>query len=154
MDKLRLIAVDADDLAILSAHCQDAVLKLSDCRYFKDEGRFVVALNRFAWETAGPQRRFSWPRRQDYERRRSALHFERVEAVRRQRLTAAEETPLDLLAIRFTPTDEPSGSIELVFAGGSAIRLDVECIEARLTDLGPAWATASRPDHDRPEQAG
>ena len=54
---------------------------------------------------------------------------------------------LSLLAIRFDGADAPAGSVELVFAGGALIRLEVECIEAQLTDLGGAWSAASRPLH-------
>ena len=56
---------------------------------------------------------------------------------------------LDLLAIRFEEADAPSGVIELVFAGNATIRLQVECIEAQLSDLGAAWSTDAVPDHDR-----
>ena len=56
---------------------------------------------------------------------------------------------LSLLAIDFVPAeDSPAGVIELIFSGNAALRLDVECIEARLTDLGAAWETPSRPRHD------
>ena len=59
----------------------------------------------------------------------------------------AREGVLNLLAIRFTPGDEPAGQIELDFAGGGSVRLAVECIEARLQDLGAAWAAKGRPTH-------
>jgi hypothetical protein len=58
------------------------------------------------------------------------------------------EAVLELLAIKFTPTDSPAGHVDLVFAGGGAVRLDVECVEARLADLGTAWATTAKPAHD------
>lgn len=155
MESLRLIAVDNDDLAILSAHCQDAVTRLGDCLYFPARKRFVMAMNRFVWEKAAEKPRFSFFRRTEYERRRAVLHFERVLEVRKFGLDdAPENRVLSLLALRFTETDAPSGSIELVFAGGSAIRLGVECIEARLSDIGGAWSTGARPDHERAEPAG
>jgi hypothetical protein len=49
-DRLRLIALDAEDLAVLSAHVQDAVLKVGQMRWMPRERRFVIGLNRFAWE--------------------------------------------------------------------------------------------------------
>ena len=58
---------------------------------------------------------------------------------------ASRDDVLALLAIRFCRADAPAGIVELVFAGGGTIRLDVECIEARLADLGAAWAATSRP---------
>lgn len=149
MDSLRLDAVDAVDLAIVSAHCQDAVLRVDDMTFHPAERRFVLAMNRFVWEAVDRRPRFSL-RRRDYERRRAALSFARVEGVRRLGLDQrAGSQVLSLLAIRFEAGDAPSGAIELVFAGGSAIRLDVECIEARLADLGAAWSTPARPDHDK-----
>lgn len=152
MDSLRLDAVDADDLAILSAYCQDAVVRVEDCRYRPGERRFAMAMNRFVWEKAEPPSRFGFLRRsrREYERRRSVLRFDRVGGVQRTGFGAATpELVLCLLAIRFAPAETPSGSIELVFAGGSTIRLGVECIEARLSDQDAAWSTTARPDHEK-----
>lgn len=153
MDSLRLDAVDADDLAILSAHCQDAVVRLKDCSFSPKSQNFDLLMNRFVWENTEARSRFSLFRRREYERRRAGLHFARVRDVQRIGIDPrAADQVLSLLAMRFEPGDAPSGWIELVFAGGSAIRLDVECVEARLTDLGAAWSTTARPDHDKPEK--
>ena len=153
MDQLRLNAVDEDDLAILSAHSQDAVVRTADCQFFPAEHRFLMPMNRFVWEKAASRGRAGlFSRGPEHERRRTVLRFDRVRRVQRNAATplgGAEEV-LALLALRFTATEAPSGLIELVFAGGSAIRLDVECIEAQLTDLGAAWSTANRPDHETP----
>jgi hypothetical protein len=54
---------------------------------------------------------------------------------------------LELLALSFETAEAPSGGVTLHFAGGGAIRLDVECIEGELKDLGPVWRAASRPSH-------
>jgi hypothetical protein len=141
MDQLKLIALDEDDLRIISAHLQDAVLKVKDLDYRPREKRLVVALNRFVWEKADG-------RRATNERRRTVLHFDRVLAARLTGIdTAQGEDVLSLLAVTFTPTDAPAGVIELVFAGNAAIRLDVEVLEARLADLGAAWEASSRPSH-------
>lgn len=143
-NRLRLIAMDGDDLAIVSAHVQDSVLKAGDLLWLPAERRFVVTLNRFAHE-ARPKGLFA---RRVGERRRAALDFARVSAVRSAGFDREDkETVLSLLALRFEPGDPPSGTVELVLAGGASIRLDVECIEARLSDLGPAWATPSVPKH-------
>jgi hypothetical protein len=154
MDQLRLLAVDTDDLAIVSAHCQDAVVKLKDCQFRPRAGQFVVEMNRFVWEAARQRRGLRLFRRESYERRRSVLHFDRVRSVQRFNLDpAAGDQVLVLLAIRFTETTAPSGTVELVFAGGSTIRLDVEVIEAQLSDIGGSWSTDARPDHDRSDPA-
>jgi hypothetical protein len=143
MDLLKLIALDADDLAVVSAHVQDAVAKVGDLAYQPDEKRFVVPMNRFVWEIdAG---RFRKPHN---ERRNSVLHFDRVLGARATGVERDKKAEvLSLLAVRFEAAAEPAGTIELTFAGGGAIRLDVECVEARLTDLGGAWEASSRPKH-------
>lgn len=142
MTQMKLVALDEEDLSIVSAHVQDAVLKVADIVYRPAEKRLVIAMNRYAWEK--PQGLF----RASNERRRSVLHFDRVLAMRTTSI--ARDRPddvLSLLAARFEATEAPAGVVELTFAGGAAIRLDVECIEARLTDLGAAWQATSRPRH-------
>ena len=142
-DRLRLVALDTDDLAVLSAQVQDAVLKVQDLRWLAREKRFILAMNRFAWDAMPGSRR-----RREYQRRRSALHFDRVESVRSAGINRQSgDAVLELLAVRFEPREEPSGDVVLDFAGGPTIRLSVECLEAQLTDLGPAWSTPHAPRH-------
>jgi hypothetical protein len=141
-DRLKLVALDAEDLAVLSAYVQDAVMKVGDLAYLPNERRFALAMNRFIWEKADGSRR-------TYERRRAALSFDRVTAVQTCRIRRDRpDTVLELLAVEFEPSDSPAGTITLIFAGGGAVRLTVECIEARLADLGAAWATRAKPVHD------
>jgi hypothetical protein len=143
MDLLKLIAFDADDLAIVSAHVQDAITKIGDLGYKPAEKRFVLPLHRFVWEIEAG--RFRKPHN---ERRNSVLHFERVLSVKTAGIDQSKKNEvLSLLAIGFEAGDLPAGAIELVFAGGAAIRLDVEVVEARLADLGGAWEASSRPSH-------
>ena len=76
------------------------------------------------------------------------MTFDRVGAVRTSAIDRARpEAVLELLAVNFAVTDAPAGKVTLVFAGGGAVEIDVEVIEARLADLGPAWATRARPNH-------
>jgi hypothetical protein len=142
MDSLKLVALDEDDLQIVSAHLQDAVMKVGDLVYEPAGKRFAFATNRFVWEQK--RRLFS----RSGERRRSIVHFDRVLSAKRMGLDQArEDDVLSLLAVRFFLGEAPAGTVELDFSGGAAIRLDVECIEARLTDTGAAWETSSRPAH-------
>jgi len=143
-DLLRLIALDTDDLAIISAYVQDAVLRVKDINWLPREKHFVLAINRFSWEAAASGSR----RRREYQRRRSALHFARVDKVQSLGIDReAGETALELLAVSFEPVDAPSGDVVLTFAGGARIRLSVEVLEVELTDLGPAWSTPVAPRH-------
>nr|BAT27981.1 hypothetical protein [Aureimonas frigidaquae] len=150
MSELHLMALDEADLQIISACCQDAVMKRGDVRFEEAAGRFILVMNRYAWEAAAKRRGLSLLRRPVKERRRSVLHFDRVTKVRQQNVSMdmADEV-LSLLAIRFHVDEAPSGVVELVFAGNATIRLHVECIEAQLADLGAAWSTELQPDHER-----
>jgi hypothetical protein len=142
MSPLKLLALDAEDLQVVSAHVQDAVLQVGDIDWRAGEKRVVIVMNRFVWEA--PKKLF---RRHD-ERRRAVLHFDRVMAVKTagiDRDSPAEV--LSLLAIRFEATEAPAGLVDLLFSGGATMRLEVECIEARLSDVGGAWEAASRPVH-------
>jgi hypothetical protein len=143
MSQLKLVALDEQDLSVVSAHVQDAVAKVGDLSFQKGERRFVAVVNRFVWEN-----RPGFLRRND-ERRRSALHFEAVRAVSSTGIDRDRpDDVLSLLAIRFVPGAEaPAGTLELIFSGDAAIRLDVDYIEARLADLGAAWEAAARPRH-------
>jgi hypothetical protein len=142
-DHLRVAAIDEEDLAVVSAYVQDAVLKVGDLVYLPKEHRFALAMNRFIWEKAVDGKR------PDYERRRAALTFDRVLKVQTAGIDRSKpDAVLELLAVQFTVTDIPAGIVELIFAGGGAVRLNVEVIEARLADIGAAWATKARPNHE------
>lgn len=143
MPDLKLLALDAEDLAVVSAHVQDAVLKIGDIHWRADEKRLVLAVNRFVWESAGEKSR------RLFERRRAALRFDRVTRVQATRIPRdAADTVLELLALRFIETEAPSGVVEAIFAGGGMLRIEVECLEAELCDLGAAWATECCPKHE------
>jgi hypothetical protein len=55
---------------------------------------------------------------------------------------------LNLLAVAFDENDPPGGAVILTFSGGGALRLEVECLEIELSDLGPGWSTEACPAHD------
>ncbi len=140
MTDLKLIALDAEDLDVISATTQDAIVRTAEMGYAKADKRFAMLMNRFAWEDGQGGKTGI--------RKRAALHFDHVTAVKAAGFDpAAPEGTLELLAIRFTETDSPSGHIDLAFAGGGTVRLEVEVLEARLADLGAAWAAKAKPAH-------
>lgn len=144
MADLKLLAFDADDLAVVSAHLQDAVLQVADMAYQPSERRFVAIANRFDWAAATG----ADGDKPAMERRRTALRFERVLGAGLQGIDLkAKRQVLSLLAVQFEENDAPGGFVTLIFAGGGAIRLSVECIEAELRDLGAAWAARGQPAH-------
>ena len=141
MQPLKLIALDPDDIAVVSTHLQDAVVKVSDIIWLPAEKRLVLGLNRFDWEACGCEDPC-------YKRRRTALRFERVNAFRCRNVNpAAKDAVLNLLAVEYDETDAPAGAVTLIFSGGAALRLEVECLECELADLGPTWDARARPIH-------
>jgi len=139
MTDLKLLALDAEDLDVISATTQDAIVRVGDMGFAQRDQRFALLMNRYAWEADG----------KTGQRKRTALHFDRVRSVKTAGINLeAVEGVLELLAIRFVPeAEEPSGVIELSFSGGGTVRLAVECLEARLQDLGAAWAAKLKPEH-------
>ena len=145
MDLLRLVALDQEDLAIVSAHLQDAIIRVGDTTYLPKERRFAIVARRFDWEAAPGEP----PRR-----RLTGLHFERVRAVRARGIDRGKpDEALNLLAITFEERDPPSGTVTLIFANGGAIQVDVECVEMQMKDLGPVWQAEGRPAHDLAQAA-
>jgi hypothetical protein len=141
---LKLRAMDTEDLEMLSARLQDAVGRLKDFVWLPKQHRFALLLNRFRWEDGNGAG----------TRVRAALRFDSVVKVQSANIKqGAPEAVVSLLAIKFTPNGEgdPGGMVELLMAGGGAIRLTVECIDAELADLTQPWAARGRPSHeDRP----
>jgi hypothetical protein len=142
MTDLKLVALDSEDLAVVSAHTQDSVFKVADLSWSPRDHQFSIAANRFVWEEVGAKRK-------GFERRRAAIVFKRVLSVRSVGINQKNrEDVLSLLAIRFEQKGEgPEGTIQIDLAAGATIALDVECIEVQLADIGGAWETASKPRH-------
>lgn len=142
MDQLKFVVLDEEDLEIASTHLQDAVAKVADVHWRPQEKRLILAVNRFDWESARSGNR-------KYHRRRAALRFERVLSCKCRAVNpAGKDAVLNLLAVEFMETDAPSGVVTISFSGGATLRLDVECLEAELADLGPSWITGACPAHN------
>lgn len=134
MEPLRLLAEDAVDLQIISAALQDAIMRPVDIRWEKEARRLTIVLSRFCWECGGT-------------RVMAAMQFGDVEAVKSRRLPRLPESALELLALDFEPTEAPGGRVILMFAGGGDLRIDVECLDAVLTDLSDRWPARVAPTH-------
>ena len=138
-----LIAQDPEDLEILSARLQDAVAKTGELVYLPKKHRFAALLNRYRWEDA---------KRGAGKRVRSRLSFESVLSAQARNIKlGAKDAVVSLLALRFEPkgdAENPAGIIELVFSGGGSVRLDVECIDAALSDVTAEWTALGRPAHE------
>lgn len=143
---LRLRALDGDDLRVISALAQDAVLPMTEMRWQRRRRRFAVLLNRFRWEDSADAER----RRRPYERVQSLLVVEDVLAAATRGIDLADrDTVLSLLALSFAPGEDGGGRLTLEFAGDGAVALEVECLEVTLRDVTRPYRAPSgrRPDH-------
>ena len=144
---LKLVALDHNDLKVISAHLQDAVFKAKDVVFLPHEKRFVVIINRFNWAASFDDRLNS---NVTNTRHRTAFRIERVLWAQTQNLNfQKEEQVLSLLTIQYEQLheDDPAGLVTLILAGNGAIRLKVEYIEMEVRDLGGIWAASSKPEH-------
>ncbi|MDU8927154.1 DUF2948 family protein [Alisedimentitalea sp. MJ-SS2] len=136
-------ALDADDLQVISALCQDAVFPITEMRWQAKAQRFALLLNRFRWEDPGQDRHGP-------ERVQSLLVFDNVLGVASQGIDRSQsDMVLSLLSIAWNTGDDGAGEIRLTLAGDGAIRLKAEAIEAGLRDVTRPYRAPSRsaPDH-------
>jgi Protein of unknown function (DUF2948) len=136
---LKLIALDREGLGVISAHIQNTCLKRADMAWLPRQRRFVVAGMRYDWVGAktGPEERVA-----------SALRFDRVLKVSHIGLEEiGSDATLNLLAVTFEKTDPPAGVIFLAFADGALVRLEVECVEVELRDMGHRVPAQACPGH-------
>ena len=139
---LKLFGRTADDMDIMSAHIQDAVLQTGDMTFLDDQRRVVLVMNRFCWEAPDSKSL----------RVRSALQIGAITSARRRNIrTDPSDGVLSLLALRFEADDAPAGTVSIIFSGGGEIRLAVEACEAILEDITEPWSAKRRPAHDTNE---
>ncbi|WP_428152457.1 DUF2948 family protein [Brevundimonas sp.] len=140
-EPLRLLAEDGEDLAIISAALQDAILRPADIVWEKGARRLTIELSRFCWECGGT-------------RVRAAMQFGDVISVKSRGLPRLPDAPLELLAIHFFEGEAPGGRAMLMFAGGGDLRVDVECLDAVVADLSDRWAARVAPTHLDEDHSG
>jgi len=134
---LRLLAQDADDLAVIAAALQDSVTRIGDIRYEPRSHRLTMTVNRYRWEGAGQ------------ERVRAALQVGSTLGVQARRLRrGAKDAVVELLTVAFEPTAAPGGVMTFTFAGGGDLRVTVECVDAILADVSAPWPTPRIPNHE------
>ncbi|MBV9829859.1 MAG: DUF2948 family protein [Alphaproteobacteria bacterium] len=140
-DALRLRAEDGEDLAVISACLQDALVPVRDLAYDRDGRTFILVANRFRWEARPDDARA-------YERVLCGVAFDAIDGVAYRGFRRNEEDRiLALLAIRARGTT-PDLTIDLEFAAGATIRLSAAAINCRVRDFGEPWPTSWQPGHE------
>lgn len=139
---LKLLAEDAEGLGIIASAVQDSLVKPLDIKFDARSRTFGLEINRFQWERAG--------RRIPFFRSRAVLAFAGVQNVRSRAVSKDVDAIHSLMDIRFEPAAEPPGGVvTLMFSGQTQIQLTVECLDVTLADIGPAWPTRKKPDHEK-----
>jgi hypothetical protein len=139
---LKLLAEDAEGLGIIASAVQDSLVKPVDIKFDARSRTFGLEINRFQWERAG--------RRIPFFRSRAVLAFAGVQNVRSRAVSKDVDAIHSLMDIRFEPAAEPPGGVvTLMFSGQTQIQVTVECLDVTLADIGPAWPTRKKPDHEK-----
>jgi hypothetical protein len=143
---LRLRALDADDLKVISSLVQDAVFPASEMRWDRSRRRFAILLNRFRWEDAPAAK----TRRRPFERVQAVLAFEDAMRVVSQGIEPRDpDTILSILSIDFEPGEDGTGRVAMTLAGDGAIAVEVEALEVVLRDVTRPYVAQSgkAPEH-------
>lgn len=145
---LRLIALDADDLAVVSALAQDAVFPITEMQWRPKRRQFAILVNRFRWEDTETAAK----RKRPVERVQSVLAVSDVLKVQSQGLDRSEkDMVLSLLSIAFEPGEDGTGRLILTLAGDGTIALEVEALEVALQDVTRPYVAPSRQAPRHPE---
>lgn len=141
-DPLKLFGQTPEELSVLSSLLQDATVRIGDIAWLPAERRFAFVGNRFRWEK---KRKFFRPKG---ERVRAGFHLNGILSAKLHQIDLkAKDDVLELLDLE-AHEDGDAFIILVNFAGGGAIRLEAECVDATLTDLGDDWQAIARPRHE------
>jgi hypothetical protein len=146
---LRLRAEDVEDITVLAACLQDATVKVADMVWQPKQRRFALLASRFRWEDEGnPDAKRRLIRATPHARVQAGLHFDGVLGVQSTGIDRSRTgAVLDLLSILADPGEDGAATLTLVFAGGGAVRLEVECVDAQMQDIGQPWPVRRAPQH-------
>ena len=154
-ERLKLCAVDHEDLQVIAAVLQDALIPVSDMKFLAAERQFVLVVNRFRWENCSddpdapvvavsdsPSDSDCEPCRA-FERVHCGLRFDGVTQVRARGIDQRDRGRiLELLHIGSEP-----GAVTMIFAGDTAIRVEGPDVVCRVEDIDEPWPTTWRPHH-------
>lgn len=150
---LKLRAEDQEDLKVIAACLQDALIPLSDIHYVDSERRLILVANRFRWENCPdlpevPSGAADGIECSNYERVNCGILFDNITSVRRRGLDQRDRGRiLELLTMSIETGEGGRMAVVMLFAGGAAIRLEGENIKCRISDIGEPWPTQFRPNH-------
>ena len=135
-EPLRLKIADAEDLVVASSLLQDSVFAAADHDWNRKRREFSLLVNRFRWERKANE--------SEPERVRSIIQFKDVLGADLNDLRGGGPPIFSLLSVEFSPGEGGTGSLLLNLAGDREIKIDVECLDASLTDVTRPYNAVSR----------
>ena len=140
---LKLLATSDEDLRVIAAHLQDAIVSVQDIANLKKNRIFLIQLNRFMWEDVekGVFRK--------NKRIRTVIKFDNIISVLSKNIDMKDDKSfLDFLTIESNLLPDKSYEIKLIFSGDSVIKINAEVIDVTLDDQGSSWESKTQPKHD------
>jgi len=140
---LKLLATSDEDLRVIAAHLQDAIVSIQDIANLRKNRIFLIQLNRFMWEDVekGVFRKS--------KRIRTVLKFDNVISISSKNIdTKKDKNFLDFLTVESNLLPDKSYEIKLIFSGDAVIKIKAEVIDVTLDDQGYSWESKTQPKHD------
>ena len=140
---LKLLATSDEDLRVIAAHLQDAIVSIHEIARLKKNRIFLIQMNRFMWEDVekGVFRK--------NKRIRTILKFDNIIEVLSKNINIKKtKNFLDFLTIESNLLPDKSYEIKLIFSGDAVIKIQTEVIDATLDDQGSSWESKTQPKHD------
>ena len=145
---LNIGALDSEDLTVISAMVQDAVLPIGEISWKANQRRLALLINRFRWEDKTNAERQGRP----VERVQSLLVIDTVLSVASQGLDRSQkDLVLSMLSITMENADNGDCFLTVTLAGDGALRIRVEAVEVQLRDVTRPYAAPSRKSPHHPD---
>lgn len=145
---IALRAETEDDLAVIAALAQDAVLPITEIAWEAKSRRLALLLNRFRWEDKAQAEAEKRP----YERVRALLVISDVTRIASMGIDRSDrDLVLSILDVTFEAKENGAGRVVLTLAGDGAIAADVECLDVDLRDVERPYRAPSGQAPHHPE---
>ena len=132
LNRMKLNAIDTEELKIIATVLQDGLIEVSDVKYLPSIRTFIVMITRFMWEEKIVNK--------TNNRTKAVLVFEDVLAVHSRNIDQMNKTKvLELLTFNFYNNKSKNIEIELLFNNDATIKLETEVVQAKLEDQGESW---------------
>ncbi|AQS47070.1 hypothetical protein BMG03_04115 [Thioclava nitratireducens] len=145
---IALRAETKDDLPVIAALVQDAVLPITEIAWEAKSRRLALLINRFRWEDKAQAEAEKRP----YERVRSLLVISDVTHVASMGIDRSDrDVVLSILDVAFEEAEDGAGRVTLTLAGDGALAADVECLDVDLRDVERPYRAPSGKVPHHPE---